>query len=155
MSMYSTRLWYLTSKFHQRHVPPREERTYRKSSRIPNTISKLFFNTAILKPNKAAGGHTINIAESTRLALLRMMQTSRPVHRNIAFISTQTRGALYHIIHNIQSAPAALTQKIRTHRPSSRYRAIIKQPIKHRTVVSHIIYTPIPKVRSDSLCSVE
>lgn len=38
---------------------------------------------------------TVDVAEATRFALLRMMQASRPVHGNVAFLPVQSRCALH------------------------------------------------------------
>ena len=62
---------------------------------------------------------TVDVTETGRLALLRMMQTSSPVDRNITLAPVQPCSAL--------------------HTASSRDPTKLKQPIKHRTIIPDII----------------
>ena len=65
------------------------------------------------------GGDTIDVAEPGGLALLRMMQAASPVNSNITLPSIQPRRAL--------------------HAPAGTDPTKLKQPVKHRTIVAHVV----------------
>jgi hypothetical protein len=62
---------------------------------------------------------TIHIAETTRFALLRVMETSSPIHSDVAFVAVEARRTL--------------------HAASSANTAELKQPVENWTVIPNII----------------
>ena len=68
--------------------------------------------------------HTVDVAETASLALLRVMQTASPVDSNVAFLAVETSSAL--------------------HTTTCANTAELEEAIKHRTVVAHVVLALLP-----------
>lgn len=71
--------------------------------------------------------NTIDIAETTGFALLGVVKTTGPVHRDVAFGPVESGGTLH------TSTGADATK--------------LKQTVEYRTVVSHIVFTLLLNIR--------
>ena len=64
---------------------------------MPSTISNAEVSDTCVRIT-GGGLNTIDVAESTGLALLRVVQTAGPVDCDVTFVSTETRRALYRVV---------------------------------------------------------
>lgn len=105
---------------------------------MPKTISvpvECQFDASKTK-GKTVVCRTIDVAETASFALLGMVQTTSPIHRNVAFLSVQSSGAFH------TAAGTDATE--------------LKEPVENRAVITDVVFAlfahvTVHIIRSDFL----